>query len=1579
MKQAEDILQRLRAGKEAHTSKEQSALFQSINQLLETAVGQGPFDAEFYRLAGEILNLSVDSGFAEALSAELNPDILFAFGQQLVKVNNPAVVACMHGYLNVFRLSPFLKQVAGESRWPELIAAIIVASDFTVPRLLAQRLHAYKNKTLFRVLEGNSETKYTWQEAYEQIHRLSLALLGLVGAEKSKEVKIAFLMENSLSMALLDLACLSTGIVNIMIPANSVPSQIEFIVRQTGASFILLSNDKQLAKVKSIRSKLPTLQQVVLLSGSSMEPWVLSFEEFLKHAGGVNEALLSKKQNNLRSEQLATVMYTSGTTGDPKGIMFSQKNIIFKRFCRALALPDIGTNDRFLSFLPLYHTFGRWLEMMGSIFWAAEYAFMENPALSTMLDNMKRVHPTIFISIPKKWMQLYEHVAGHVDMERDDPETIQSFVKQASGGKLTWGLSAAGYLEPDVFRFFQANGIHLMSGFGMTEATGGITMTDYTDYVDNSLGKPLPGIEVKLGDDGEMLIRGDYVMMGYYGVDEQPFVDGWFPTGDIMRQDAKGYFEIIDRKKEIYKNIKGETIAPQKIENLFRDVEYVRQVFLVGDHKPFNTVLIHPNYEHADGKLKAMTDEEKQIYFSSVIVTVNQFLAPFERILDFRLVDRAFSADQGELTPKGTYKRRVIEKNFEQTINSMYAKTYIALKMDGLEVRVPNWFLREKGCLTHDLQVQGNTIRIAKHDLALTIMRADEAQTYRVGDFLYRSTKPFIDFQVFLANPFYWLGNRELMDFAGESIFQWYRLDAPDAKITFLRPVRTTSLTGEEKTTFTQMVQAGEQSLFGLNLAVKHFLSGQEQPVEMAVRYFKEVLTNDHLPIYPLVYALVRQPGYAPNQQALRKLFETGLPLFRGSHFGAYLETYLQSDCHFINEYLIRQMVSARKTEEDLIAIHNLIKSRVKEIAPETRLKLTSLPDLFTLMAEFGIRHPTRYKRVRQLVVRYQLQKDRKNLSVLASQVRERLLNGFRNWLGENQQISVDVETGDEYQWKDVIIFEETIPQTEREHLLRAISETSMLREAIFLFSEGNMVRLYDIPPGGIWISVLDDAEDKAVYRVSVQTRFQGGYDFVLNHSKTAVSEKTVQDMNWLIHAGAPAKGIRLIEDFGGLWRDMCIWTEDYYAGDTVGRFFERSLRRDTEENRERLKHLWPFFVRTAITAHVNFWRRTGYRLELVNKGADNIVIPPHDYQTGMRLVSIASRMESHSLHHLMLHFCEKFVKGTIERFPFLTVKDIHFNIFAGVLDSEGEEKGIPMLEEVLQSIRQTEDQALRSELERFLKAVNAERYVPRNLHFAIRRFHRWMQLNPDAALSARAQTLNELYDTYQLPGLEEKMPETRTRFFLETVFADSGEAVRGAMKKLIERQHSEHLSQEEIVTDLSALRRECELSEQEEYFLSRLSYPHLQPTDSALLLASSNIADVVVTLEDYDGIPYMVRKPVSPKEISRLHQLFLEANLPVSFAPEHRFLVAVSERGFVIGGLFYQVLDEQTVYMEKIVVSSHLRRKGISDGLMNEFFNRLRDEKYENVTTGFFRPEYFYRFGFKVERRYAGLVKKLV
>lgn len=400
-------------------------------------------------------------------------------------------------------------------------------------------------------------------------------------------------------MVKLDLACLTSGIVNVMIPANSVPHHISYILNKTEASFLFVTDEKQLAKIKSIKNELIHLQKVVLLEGKSAEDWTISFEEFLNSGTQNHKEFLKELKSKTNANSTATIMFTSGTTGEPKGIVFSQVNIVYKRFCRAMALPKINDRDKYLAFLPLFHTFGRYLEMMGAIFWGAEYVFMENPSAETMVTNMQQVKPSIFISIPKKWMQLYERIISEVDIEFEEEEIIKNKVLEITGGNLKWGLSAAGYLPPDIFMFFQKYGIELMSGFGMTEATGGITMTPPNKYVENSLGKELPGIEIKVAEDGELLIRGNYVMTGYYGEShEETFdSDGWFATGDIMRRDENGFIEIIDRKKEIYKNIKGETVAPQKIENLFRDFDLVKQVFLVGDHKPFNTVLIYPNYE----------------------------------------------------------------------------------------------------------------------------------------------------------------------------------------------------------------------------------------------------------------------------------------------------------------------------------------------------------------------------------------------------------------------------------------------------------------------------------------------------------------------------------------------------------------------------------------------------------------------------------------------------------------------------------------------------------------------------------------------------------------------------------------------------------------------------------------------------------------------------------------------------------------------------------------------------------------------------------------------------------------------
>ena len=239
-------------------------------------------------------------------------------------------------------------------------------------------------------------------------------------------------MENDINTALLDIACLTSGIVNVMIPANSVSQHIEFILNQTESPVVVVFDDKQLIKIKSVRKELKHLKKIILLKGTSTDDMVITFNEFVKGGNNIEPDILEMYKNKKSIDDLVSIMYTSGTTGEPKGIMFSNMNIVYKRFCRAMAIPEIGDEDKFLAYLPLYHTFGRWFEMTGTIFWGTEYAFMENPSIETMLLNMQMVKPSIFISIPKKWNQIYEAITNKVDIEVDD--------EQKSAGK--WKTSS---------------------------------------------------------------------------------------------------------------------------------------------------------------------------------------------------------------------------------------------------------------------------------------------------------------------------------------------------------------------------------------------------------------------------------------------------------------------------------------------------------------------------------------------------------------------------------------------------------------------------------------------------------------------------------------------------------------------------------------------------------------------------------------------------------------------------------------------------------------------------------------------------------------------------------------------------------------------------------------------------------------------------------------------------------------------------------------------------------------------------------------------------------------------------------
>ncbi|HSW55407.1 MAG TPA: GNAT family N-acetyltransferase [Ignavibacteriaceae bacterium] len=1535
----------------------------------------------------KIFIAAAQPAFAKQFMGEVEKEVYFSFGtflnEQLTK--NETIQKLTHEYLNLFRFSSLLRRIYEEQKWEPLIHELILKSNYSARILFNQRLRDYKNKALFKVINGNTVTEYSWEKSANLVQNYRNAFYSLI----TKDTKVAFLLENCLEMALLDLACLTGGIVNVMIPGNSVTEHIRFILKQSKASVLITHNEKQLSKIKSLKNELPELKTVILLEGNSSEDWVINFEEFVKSG---KEA---QSEFEIGMNELATIMYTSGTTGEPKGIMFSQTNIVYKRFCRAMAIPEIGDEDRFISFLPLYHTFGRYLEMTGCVFWAAEYCFLENPSVEAMISNMQLVKPTVFISIPKKWMQLYEYITSKVDIEVDDHQKIKSELDKATGGELKWGLSAAGYLPPDIFMFFQKYGVELMSGFGMTEATGGITMTPWKRYKPNSLGKPLPGIEIKLGDDGEILVKGPYVMLGYYDTpNSETFIEdssselrsagtGWLPTGDVMKMDEDGFIQIIDRKKEIYKNIKGETIAPQKIENLFRDFENVKQVFLVGDHRQFNTVLIHPNYDDMSSPLHDMDEKQKQEYFSSLIVTVNKFLSPFERILDFRLIDRPFDDQHGELTPKHTYKRKVIEKNFSELIDSMYVKNDTSVYAGTTEIKIPNWFLREKGCLGRDVVANEKGIAIPKLKLSLTLFKTEEKNIFRIGSFNYLISSHFIDFQQLLIDPLLWIGNHELTAFTGSSIIQWHRQIKESLQIRFNSVAGKTTLNEIERKQFNKIASSSEYSLQGIHLAYAMFLSDD---INTSLDYFNKILDDPKNTHYRLVFNLLSRPATTSNIELKRKQFASIIKGADERKFGELFNLFIGEDKHLLNSELAYHIAVNSKGEKRLDTIEQFILNEVKQISKDDSLDQTNFVHFFELITAYGVTHPQLFRRIRRYLMRFAALEENAGIKKLADASLDALVVGFREWLGINQKIAVDLETSEEYTWEDVIAFEEGIDPDDRQRTKNAISKTAVLREAVFMFSKGFLIRLDDILPGGIWVSNLESRNDKSVYRITVQTRFQGSFDFSLHLNRNLPPAKVKEEIKWLILGGMNKKGERLLPHFGGYWEEYELWTEAFVPRDSVARFIEKENKKNDEEARQRLRELWPHFVWNTTSAYMNFWTVTNYKIQLSNPRPENITVPTHDYQTGTLLYSVSKRLNSVSPKDFFVNFHRLFIKDTLEKYSFLDKKSIWNYIFSGVTECEGEPKAIELIKKFAEEVKADSGIEDKDEIlyraEEFIKSVSNDGFIPKNLFFAIKRFHRWRALNRDADINAQAQMLYELYETYQLFDFEKEYITARPKFFLNTAFTASSDTIKSALSDIIRKQRSGEVNAEKSQQLYSELLSLPNLSEEEKFFLTRLNYPYLKPKDTAALIRSESFgadaSNLVVQLTDEEGNPFMIRSPISPKEISKLHSLFLDSNLVVNFRPEHRFLVALSERGFIIGGLFYEMTDEQTVYMEKIVISTRYRRTGISENLMNEFLKRLKSEHIRYVTTGFFRPEYFYKFGFKVEKKYSGLVKEL-
>jgi long-chain acyl-CoA synthetase len=518
-----------------------------------------------------------------------------------------------------------------------------------------------------------------------------------------------------------DFAITGVGGVTVPLYFNESPERITYILKHCGAKFVFAAGAAQMHKLDAVRAQLPELQQIVLADcGPELPGDCLRYETLIAAAGGAEVASYRMRASQVLPGQLASIIYTSGTTGEPKGVMLTHTNFCSNVTDSCANVKFESKDDIAISFLPLAHVYGRTLDY-AHLFHGVTIAYVE--AVEQVAQALLEIQPTLLAAVPRVFEKIYTRVveqgskqtgyrrrifdwamevASRSALWRSGEQHVNSQVKLAwgladklvyskiregTGGKLRLVFSGGAPLAKELAEFFWAVGVPIYQGYGLTE-TAPVLTSNYPQNRMGSSGKPIPNVELRIAEDGEILAKGPCVMQGYYksaeATREVLSADGWFSTGDIGYLDKDNYLFITDRKKDLIKTAAGKFVAPQPIENALKTSPFVLNAMVVGDKRKFISALIVPNLitvgaKAAEQGIKFSSNQEMVVHplvrslIEGEVKRLTANLAQYETIKRFALLPEDFTFDNGSLTFTLKLRRRVVEQQFHEVIERLYA------------------------------------------------------------------------------------------------------------------------------------------------------------------------------------------------------------------------------------------------------------------------------------------------------------------------------------------------------------------------------------------------------------------------------------------------------------------------------------------------------------------------------------------------------------------------------------------------------------------------------------------------------------------------------------------------------------------------------------------------------------------------------------------------------------------------------------------------------------------------------------------------------------------------------------------
>ncbi|MEM7116189.1 MAG: long-chain fatty acid--CoA ligase [Chloroflexota bacterium] len=563
---------------------------------------------------------------------------------------------------------------------------------------------------------GQAWVPTSWSEYNNQVRGAAKSLMAL-GFEPGNIVNI--LGFNKPEWVILDLAGMLAGGASAGIYTTNSPAECKYIIEHSEAPIVLLEDEGQWEKIKQVREDIPTLKHVIMMKGVDVDdPMVMSWEEFMAKGNDIPDAKADEALNALKPEQLATMIYTSGTTGPPKGVMLSHENLSFTSGS-SIDLLHLNSEDSVLSYLPLSHIAEQMFTIHTAISTGYQVYYAES--LDKLADNLREVNPTVVFGVPRVWERFYAGVTARLSEatgarakiaewaqgvgrrawalkhQGQEPSGMLAFqyrladrlvyskLKPALGmAKMRHCISGAAPIQPEILEFFSGLDIPIYEVYGQSEDCGPTSTNRPGATKYGTVGQAWPGVEVKIADDDEILVRGKNVFMGYYKNQEATDKDlqnGWLHSGDLGKKDADGYLSIIGRKKEIMITAGGKNIAPKNIEAALKNGDLVAEAVLIADRRKFVSALLTlepealAKFAEENGISGDNLHEHPQIVAEvqkGVDEKCNAYFARVEQVRKFTILPRQFTVEDGELTPTQKIKRRIIDKNWEEEIEGMY-------------------------------------------------------------------------------------------------------------------------------------------------------------------------------------------------------------------------------------------------------------------------------------------------------------------------------------------------------------------------------------------------------------------------------------------------------------------------------------------------------------------------------------------------------------------------------------------------------------------------------------------------------------------------------------------------------------------------------------------------------------------------------------------------------------------------------------------------------------------------------------------------------------------------------------------